>query len=93
MRSIILLIDFLVWPYLDEFEILYLLKLGGYISLSYFGVAEVIYDTMFVSVYNEIEPYADIIVEHKTLTRVFMNWKESLYKFFIEDLEEFLVPN
>jgi hypothetical protein len=88
-----MLVDFLVWPYLYEYEILYLLKLGLYVWLSYFGAAAFIFDTIFTPVFNEVEPYADILVEHRILTRVFMNWKESLYKFFIEDLEEFLVPN
>ena len=93
MRSLFLLIDFLVWPYLEEYEVFYLLKVAGYLSLSYFGMAVVLYDTVLTQVYNEVEPYADLLIQHTALSGHISTWKGILYKFFIEDLEEFLVPN
>lgn len=56
-------------------------------------MAVVIYDTILTQVYNELEPYADMLIQHTALSGQFSSWKGILYKFFIEDLEEFLVPN
>ena len=91
VRSICLLVDYLLWPYLLGIDVFYLIKIGFYLCLSYFNLAEVIYDRVIVPVYSEIEPYMDIIVEHKTLSLYFTEWRGNFYNFFIEELEEFLV--
>ncbi|OMJ88627.1 hypothetical protein SteCoe_9410 [Stentor coeruleus] len=93
VRSLFLLVDYIVWPYLEDFDVFYLFKVGIYISLSMFGTATKIYDNVICPLYNEVEPYADVLVQHTTLTQFVASWRGNLYKFFIEDLEEFLVPN
>ena len=92
-RSIFLLVDYLVWPYLEGFEIFYLIKIGLYFCLSYLGLAEIVYDRIIMQIYSEAEPYVDTVLQHTTLTQYFTLWRGNFYKFFIEELEEFLVPN
>ena len=93
VRSIYLIIDYLLWPFVENIDAMYILKIGMCFSLSYFKLAEIIYDRIVFIIYIEIEPYADILMEHATVTKYFALWKGNLYSFFIEELEEFLVPS
>lgn len=83
----------MIWPYIEDFSVMYVLKIGIYVWLSSFGLADTIFDSVISPLYSEVEPYLDILVEHTTLSQYFTSWRGAIYKFFIEDLEEFLVPN
>jgi TB2/DP1, HVA22 family len=91
VRSLLLILDYVIWPYLEDFTASYFVKIGIYLSLSSLGLAENIYDSVVTVAYVEIEPYADILLEHTAFTQYFVSWKGHLTKFFIQELEEFLV--
>ena len=84
--------DYVAWLYLQDFEVAYLGKLGLYVALSYFGLAVNVYDSILSPIFLEIEPYVDVLVQHTALTNLILSCRGSISKFFIDDLEDFLVP-
>jgi uncharacterized membrane protein (DUF485 family) len=93
VRSVLLLGDYLLWPFLQDYEVFWLAKLGTYVAIGYFGMAELIFESVIAPIYSEFEPYVDVLVQHTALSELLLSWRGGLYKFFVQDLEDFLVPN